>query len=197
MPYTDFSLKTATARFGLRAETAPLFSSEARVPISAKPWLEQTLARGTAFFLSSEKARSEFIVAPLLLAVRELSGDAFCIFSGLRLDVAPVEGLSGPCDFILTVSPPNPIISSPLVVIVQAKQGDMELGWGVCAAQMVAMLRFNQSANSNRDTVYGCVTTGREWQFIRLYDKVLTFDTPILALNQKEIILATFLAMLK
>jgi hypothetical protein len=36
--------------------------------------LPAQLARGMELALVSEKARSEFIVAPILLAVRELSG---------------------------------------------------------------------------------------------------------------------------
>jgi hypothetical protein len=50
--------------------------------------------------LLSEKARSEFIVAPVLLVARELSHDTVAIYSGQRLDVDASRGLQGECDFI-------------------------------------------------------------------------------------------------
>ena len=197
MPYTDFSLETVLSQFNLKLETEPLFTPKERFPVNATPWLEQTLTQSMELSLASEKARSEFIVAPILMTVRTLSVDTVSIYSGQRFDVIPAEGLSGECDFILAVTKPVPIIQAPVISVVEAKRGALELGWGQCTAQMVAAVRFNEKAKQNRRAVYGCVTTGYDWQFIRLQDDTLTYDTPIFPINQKELILATFLAMLK
>ena len=58
-------------------------------------WLAQMLERGLRQALMSEKARSEFIVVPILLATQELSPRAVAIYSGQRLDVDPQHGLVG------------------------------------------------------------------------------------------------------
>lgn len=198
MMYSDFTLPAAAEQFGFQVETAPLFRPPDFAPVGVPPLLQTMLTLGEGVSLTTSKARSEFIVAPLLLAARDLAGEnKINLFSGEPLDVSPSEGLCGICDFVLCASKPMPLIHAPVVSIVQAPQGDLELGWGRCAAQMVAILRFNERGKTPRRTIYGCVTTGRVWQFMRLCDSVLTFDTPILQLVQKELILATFFAMLK
>ena len=44
--------------------------------------------------------------------------------------------------------------------------------------------------------VYGCVTTGTEWQFMRLQDRLLTFDTRRLYIHDVSAILGVFVAIL-
>jgi len=95
--YTDFTLETAEALLGVRARAGDLFTG--LVPSTVPDWLRDFLARGMQLALVSEKARSEFIVGPILLACREMSGGALAIFSGQRLDVDPARGLVGACDF--------------------------------------------------------------------------------------------------
>ena len=100
MPYADFTLESFETTFGLIAQPAELFPGLAAVPIPT--WLQETLARGRdVAALVSEKARSEFLVAPVLLAVRELVPGELAIFSGQRLDVDLARGLMGECDYIL------------------------------------------------------------------------------------------------
>ena len=79
---------------------------------------------------SARKARSEFIVAPILLAVRELSGGRVAILSGPRLDVDPARRLSGECDFLLSLSDPLPRLRAPLLAVLEAKRNDIEAGLG-------------------------------------------------------------------
>ena len=79
------------------------------------------LDRGLRQILLSEKARSEFIVVPILLACQEMSAGALAIYSGQRLDVDSDQGLVGECDFILSAVPPVPALRAPLVV---SRKGD-------------------------------------------------------------------------
>src|SRR3954466_14865633 len=120
MAYTAFTLETAEAELGVTARPGILFADVKPLPVPA--WLQDLLARGMRLALISEKARSEFIVAPVLLAVRELSGDRVAILSGQRLDVAPARRLVGECDFILALSDPVPRLRSPLLMVVEAKK---------------------------------------------------------------------------
>ena len=140
-------------------------------------WLHVTLEKGLPIALGSEKARSEFIIAPILLTVRDENQNRIAIYSGQRLDSDPSVGLVGECDFILTNAPALPIIQAPIISIVEAKKNDIESGLGQCAAQMVGAQRVNQREGTGIDTVYGCVTTGETWQFLRLAATTLTIDS--------------------
>src|SRR4051794_4645848 len=107
MSYSDFTLESVASLLGVSARAAELFPTLA--PIAPPVWLQELLARGAKgikLSLISEKARSEFILAPILLAARELSENRFAIYSGQRLDVDPASGLVGECDFILTAADP-------------------------------------------------------------------------------------------
>lgn len=87
MAYTDFTLETVDRILGVRAQPAELFPQLAALAVP--DWLRDVLAKGMELSLLSEKARSEFIVVPILLASRELSHNTIAIYSGQRLDVNP------------------------------------------------------------------------------------------------------------
>jgi hypothetical protein len=192
MAFTDFTLEAVETELGVTAHPGVVFPNLPEV--SAPSWLIEGLARGRELALVSEKARSEFIVAPVLLGVRELSGGRLSILSGQRLDVDPERRLLGECDFILALSEPLPRLRAPLVTIVEARKNDIEAGLGQCIAQMVAAQLFNERAGS-RGVVYGCVTTGEDWQFLRLDGQTVLIDTKRRYINDVGSILAAFLSM--
>lgn len=174
MAFSEFTLEEVERSLGITTQEDDLFPGAAPAPVP--DWLPGWLARGTRLALVSEKARSEFIVVPILLAGRELSGERFAIFSGQRLDVDPERGLTGECDFILALGPPVPPLRAPIVTIAEAKKNDVEAGLGQCIAQMVAAHRFNVRAGRSGTPVYGCVTTGETWQFLRLDEPYALLD---------------------
>ncbi|MGL4420797.1 MAG: hypothetical protein ACRCZF_09055 [Gemmataceae bacterium] len=174
MAFSEFTLESAVSTLGISVQEADLFPvlPAARVP----EWLMGMLERGTRLALISEKARSEFIVVPILLATRELSGHRMAIFSGQRLDVDPIRGLSGECDFLLALGPAVPPLQAPIAAVVEAKRNDVEAGLGQCIAQMTAARKFNQDTQVSHTVMYGCVTTGETWQFLRLDGDVAVLD---------------------
>lgn len=174
MTYSDFTLESVSKAFHLKLSRAALFPQVAAVEVPS--WLADALARGRPFALGSEKARSELIVVPVLLASIERSNYALSLYSGQRLDVAPDRGLSGECDFILTNMPALPIVQSPVVMIVEAKKNDIEGGLGQCIAQMLGAQLFNEREGSDMRTIVGCVTTGESWQFLRLESDAVLID---------------------
>lgn len=176
MAYSTFNLTKAQEKLGLEYRSADLFPDVK--PIPPPSWLLDTLARGSELTISSEKARNEFIVAPVLLAAREVTGKAFVIYSGATFDVDPERELNGECDFILAVQDRLPIVQAPVVTMVEAKKADIEDGLGQCVAQMVAAGLFNERRGRGGRPVFGCVTTGEVWQFLRLDGLVVTFDPP-------------------
>ncbi len=192
MAYTDFTLDSVEAELGVSQRPGPIFP--ALPDTIPPPWLTDQLARGMELALVSEKARSEFIVAPILLAVRELTGGRVSILSGQRLDVDPLRRLSGECDFLLSLSDPLPRLRPPLLTVLEAKRNDIEAGLGQCAAQLVAAQLFNERAGQPGRPVFGCVTTGDVWQFLRLDGQELVIDSSRRYINRVGAVLAALLA---
>ena len=62
-------------------------------------------------------------------------------------------------------------------MLVEAKKGELDVGWGQCVAEMVAAQIFNQSKDKPLPIIYGSVTSGKLWQFLRLEGKDVTIDT--------------------
>ena len=188
MAYTDFTLETVDRILGVTAQPAELFPGLASLDVPT--WLHDVLAKGRELSLISEKARSEFIVVPILLASRELSHNAVAIYSGQRLDVNPAQGLTGECDFILAATEPVPLLRAPLVTIVEAKRNDIESGLGQCVAQMVGARLFNEQTGKAAAQIFGCVTTGEAWQFLRLESTAVSIDRARFYIDNVGMILA-------
>jgi hypothetical protein len=174
MTYGNFTLDGVCRAFGLTIRRAHLFASVQSLDLP--PWLQDALDKGLPLALGSEKARSEFIIVPILLTSRELAHDSVSIYSGQRLDVDPDSGLIGECDFIITATPPLPLIQAPIVCIIAAQENDIEAGPGQCVAQMLGALRLNQRDATGIETIFGCVTTGEIWQFLKLEQNDIIID---------------------
>jgi len=190
MAYTDFTLESAETTLGVTTRPGDLFPG--LQPVAVPAWLTDILGRGMQLALVSEKARSEFIVAPILLAVREATGETVAILSGQRLDVDPDRRLVGECDFLLARSDPVPRLRAPLMAVVEAKKNDIDGGLGQCVAQMVAAQVFNERAGQPVATLYGCVTTGEDWQFLGLTGTDVTLHRPRLYIAEVGMVLAAF-----
>lgn len=177
MSYSDFTLKLVEHRFGLSVtERHDLFGD---VPeVAARPRLTESLAEylPLALDINTEKARSEFIIAPVLGEVRFLLGRRISLFSGVMFDVDPGRGLNGFCDYLLSNSPQQLYIKAPVVAVAEAKNEDMKLGMGQCLAAMVAAQLYNETEGTPVETVFGAVTTGTSWRFLRLVDEVVDVD---------------------
>lgn len=174
MAFTDFTLETVLERFGLVPEHVRLFTAQSLTPSA---WLLETLERYKPLAFTSEKSRSEFLIAPILSEARANAGNVFSIYSGQRLDTDSSTGLIGECDFILAKTPPIFVLRAPIVSVVEAKKLDIEAGLGQCAAQLLAARQFNFKHNLEFPALYGASTTGEVWQFLRLEGNTLQLDT--------------------
>ncbi|HQU44667.1 MAG TPA: hypothetical protein PK867_17750, partial [Pirellulales bacterium] len=115
--------------------------------------------------------------------------------SGQRLDVDPNQGLVGECDFILAAGAPLPTLRSPIMTVVEAKKNDVEGGIGQCFAQMAGARIFNQRSGQNGSEMYGCVTTGEDWQFLKLAGSLGQIDQGRYYIDNVGGILAVFEAI--
>ena len=177
MPYSDFTITDLKDRFQLVIdESSNLF---AHVPeIDLPPVLVDTLARylPLAVNLNTEKARSELVIAPILAEFKLCHRDRVSLFSGIDFNVDGAAGLTGRCDYILARSPEQLILTAPVCVLVEAKNENIVAGIPQCLAEMVAAQVFNSRNKAAPATIYGAVTTGFLWRFLRLDGKQAGVD---------------------
>ncbi|MCY7392328.1 MAG: hypothetical protein LH647_12845 [Leptolyngbyaceae cyanobacterium CAN_BIN12] len=196
MAYSDFTLEAVVEQFGLVEKNEALFATVQ--PIPASDWLTETLSISQKLGVRSgtEKARSEFIIVPILLELERRNPNQFMIYSGKSMDVDKSKGLNGECDFILSKGEATRVIQAPIFSLVEAKKQDIDLGLGQCVAQMIGATLFNQQRENNVQTIYGCVTTAEVWQFLKLNNQQLTIDSHLYSLNELEMILGIFQTIL-
>lgn len=196
MAYQDFTLDDVKHKLGLTVrESEGLFTDVA--PCAPSAWLEETLREGAplALAVSTEKARSEWIIAPILLEVRRRRRGELSLFSGASFNVDDTRGLSGFCDWLIARSPEQLAIEAPVVAIVEAKNEDFRRGIPQCISEMFAAQLFNERRGTARPLTHGVVTTGNVWRFLRLGGAVVEIDMTELHMHQLDRVLGVLLAM--
>lgn len=177
VPYSQFtSISKAKAAFGLTTAEGTHFLPTIE-PLTPSATLSAFLQESLPIAATgSEKARSEGIIYPVLLEVRRLLQHQISLFSGEDFTVDETVGLNGIVDFLFSRSPEVLEIEAPAVVIVEAKKADLRTGFGQCIAEMVAAQRFNQTQGQSISTIYGTISSGTQWRFLKLEDTTVTID---------------------
>jgi hypothetical protein len=198
MSYSDFDLKRVKQELGVRLiERQGVFADVNGIEIS--PILKEILAETVplARAINTEKARSEMIISIILVEVRKLLKHKISLFSGIEFTVDKEKGLNGFCDFIISASPEQLLMSSPIVAIVEAKNENIIAGLGQCIAEMVAANMFNTlENNSHIHTIYGVVTTGTAWKFLQMYGSDVVIDLDEYAIEDPDKLIGIFLRIL-
>jgi len=178
MAFRDFTFAGVQQAFSLVLAEDDLFGAVPSAP--PRPELAERVRVGVelALAVNTEKARSEFIIAPVLLELRQSLAGRFGLFSGVEFDVDSSRGLNGVCDFLVTRSPLQSMLTAPVLAVVEAKNDNIRGGLGQCVAAMVAAREFNAQTASGVTVIHGVVTTGAAWKFLRLVGSDLTVDRP-------------------
>jgi hypothetical protein len=196
MAYSEFTVERVEAELGISLrQEALLFAGVAPTPVSER--LKETLAENLSVALASrtEKARSEMLVAPILIEVRRQLDRKITLFSGVSFDVDAAAGLIGVCDFLLSAEANAMTVTAPVVAVVEAKNDSLKAGIAQCAAEMVAASRFNARKNHEAFAVYGAVTTGTLWTFLALRGSTIFVDVHEYSLESIETILGILKSM--
>jgi len=123
MSYSQFTLPDIKKKFQLAIHShTSLFFPVQETPVS--DYLATTLKNCAplALAINTEKARSEWIIAPILAAWKQLFQHKISLFSGIELNVDPEQGLNGVCDFIISRSPEQYYLTAPVIIIVEAER---------------------------------------------------------------------------
>ena len=198
MAYNQFTLAQLQQNFGLQIDFAPSLFADA-APAVPSNLLRDYLAEysNLALEMGTEKARSEFIIAPILAEVRRQLNNQVSLFSGTEFNVDAQSGLIGFCDFLFSLSPLSLEIRAPVVSVVEAKKEDIAKGIPQCLAELVAAQRFNAAAEQPIAALYGVITTGADWKFLRLQGFIATIDRDLYYLDNVEKIVGIILSMLR
>lgn len=198
MAYNQFTIPQLERDFGLRInKQSGLFAAAPPAPIS--DLLRLTLAQNSRLALpsGSEKARSEYLIAPILAEVCQQKREQASLFSGIEFDVDVPRGLSGYCDFLFSLTPDALVISAPVVSVVEAKKENILAGIPQCLAELIAAQIFNAAQQHPVEILYGVVTTGTDWQFLSLQKTIATIDSDLYYLANVEKIVGILLTMLQ
>jgi hypothetical protein len=176
MAYNNFTLESVKDQFDLKL----LNNRFCELLPPSEPQAEFLTIFDESFSLAevakSEKAKSELLVSPILVQARRMVDRQVQLFSGEEFNVDQEKGLSGFCDFLFSKSENQFTIDAPVLMLVEAKRGELEAGLGQCVAEMLAAQNYNQLRNKNIAAIYGCVTSGTLWQFLKLEGSDVTID---------------------
>ncbi len=198
MAYSNFTLEEVLAAFQLEiVESTDLFANIEPVTPSQDLIGELKKKVPVAAAINTEKARSELIVANVLIELREKFEHRISLFSGIDFNVDTENGLTGVCDFLISLSPIQSLLRAPVIVLVEAKKDDPAPGLGQCVAEMIAAQRFNTEKGNDIPCVYGAATTGTEWKFLRLKENHLSIDTTVYQITQCDKILGILASMVE
>ncbi|NJP07978.1 MAG: hypothetical protein HC837_21330 [Chloroflexaceae bacterium] len=198
MPYSTLRIQDLQTHFGLTInQTANLFAHVPKTAISdlLRKLLDDYIPLASA--IGTEKARSEFLIAPILAEVRRRTNYQVSLFSGVELTIDPDRGLHGVCDFVLSRSPGQFFLTAPIVMMVEAKNENIKGGIVQCIGEMIAARCFNEREGNEQTTIYGAVTTGTIWRFLQLTEQTAFIDQPEYYIDQVDTILAILLEMVR
>jgi len=190
MAFSDFTLDKIRQNLGIENRRTPILTNCKAIQASDR--LREELKEVEELPIRSEKAKSEWIVVPILKELRKRNNKFFTIYSGDTLNADETKGLKGECDFILAKDIGTFDINYPIIQIVEAKKNDVEIGVPQCAAQLIGAKIYNEKKGVNLDVIYGCVTTGNEWLFMRLENETIQINTKVYFLSEIEKVLGIF-----
>ena len=188
--YSSFSFPAVKKQFGLKSVRGVIFDN--LEPIEPSSWLVVALEMASQMAIASEKSRSEWVVGPIMMAIKNANKDKMNILSGENMSVSKDISLTGECDFIFVKDPYTFTVESLIFCLVEAEKHDLIGGLGQCAAQMVGARMLNEQDGVNYPVIYGCVTTGSDWQFLKLENNLITLENKLKYINELPYLLGTF-----
>ena len=177
MAFRDFGFPQVQHDLGLTVHDEALFPNVVAAEVRQEflAFLRDGVTLAVAN--STEKAKSEFIIAPMLLELRRSLGGSFALFSGVEWDADSSRGLNGYCDFLLTRGESQHVLGAPFAAVVEAKNDLIRTGLGQCIAAMVGAHVCNERAGVSPAAIHGVVSTGSAWKFLRLDGTALAIDS--------------------
>ena len=197
MAYSDFTLTDIKEKLLLSLrEKERLFPQ--MTPLEYSRHLQETLDYNIplALAINTEKARSELIVTPVLVEVLKLLPQEVSLFSGIEFNVDKAKGLNGICDYIISLSSEQLMLDTPIITIIEAKNDNIKSGFAQCISEMYAAALYNESKEHPTQHIYGVVTTGSLWNFLKLTEHTVWIDRDEYHISNISMILGILVSFL-
>jgi hypothetical protein len=191
MPYKKYTDLKLRELLNLERQKAELFAELCIKPIKPSDWLLNTLQISKKLNITTEKAVCEILVSPILTEIKLLNEKSIDLYSGESLNVDKSRDLNGEVDFLFTKISNSLEIHTPIFCITEAKIGLIDKGIPQAAAQMYAARLKNEQEGKPIPIIYGAVTDGKTWRFLKLEKQVLCTDLSILYLDNLPLLLGT------
>jgi hypothetical protein len=93
-------------------------------------------------------------------------------------------------------SPEQLFVSAPVLIVVEAKNENIKGGLAQCIAAMIAARLFNEREGAAIAAVYGAVTTGTNWRFLKLEPGTVYIDQREYYIDRVEKILGILVSII-
>lgn len=100
--------------------------------------------------LTSEIAKREFLIAPILLEIVKTTESKIYVEYPIELD----DKLSGLLDYLIR--------SKQELIVIEAKKGDLDKGFNQLSAELIALDKYE---DNGLPIIYGAITVGDIWRF--------------------------------
>ena len=171
MAFSDFkTISEVQEKFRIKYSSNDFFGVEAKDP-SEQFLKELEFSQQHIDFFTSDGSRCEVVIFPILREIYKDYAENYGLW--VKKSIAYDETLNGIPDYLIATKSELGItvVGMPLIMMVEAKKNDFELGWGQCLAELVAAQKINDDTTF---PVHGIVTDGILWQFGRLVGNVFT-----------------------
>ncbi len=174
MAFSDFQYPEVLERFGLRWNTVmDMFAAVSSIEPSETfhSAYRRSVTLGTN--AHTEFSRAVWVVGPLLAEFWKRYHHSITLTAGADLQAPDTPELCGRCDFLISGSHYPHVVMPPVRLVgFMSPGGDWVKGLGRCIAALVAAQQFNGSDAP----VFGFITNGSEWHFLRLRGAELDYD---------------------
>jgi hypothetical protein len=181
MAYSDFTFAKLKSIYSIQQDYQNLFADNLIIQPTQR--LTEDITDGLQMQIMSEKAKSEFLIAPIIKEMQRKHPE-ITFFSGIAFNIEGDKLLTGTPDFMISAKPRRAEIESPIFCLLEAKNGIIEEGFAQCAAEMYAARLFNQQMGDPYETIYGAVTNAFDWVFLKLEGNTVYVDIDRYYLNQ-------------
>lgn len=189
MASTYFDIPDLEKLLNFRVIEGKLFDKKSIKKVQPSKWLSETLELSNKIPLRTKKIRSELIVSPLLLELVKRNRDFLTYYSGEILSTS--TNRNTPIDFFLTKETRTYTINLPIITTIEVTTNDVA-DIENCLIQIHATKEYNEKYGQSINTIYGCITSAKNWKFLKLENNLVTIDTDTYFISEIETIIGVF-----
>ena len=188
MAFSDFkAIPEVQERFRIRHVENDFIETENSAGPSEQFLQEFEFNREYIDVFASEGARCEAVIFPVLREVYKRYAEDYALW--IKKPIAYDDVLSGTPDYFISTRSElgKLVVGTPLIMLVEAKKNDFEIGWGQCLAELVAAQKINEDMEH---PVYGIVSDGTLWQIGHLVGETFTQNRTSFSVDNLPVLFA-------